>query len=69
MRFASGLSGSLDESLRSLRKYYQEEGTRKLHAVAQWTPRFICLAIMLVIAYKIISFWLGYFEQINQVIG
>jgi type II secretory pathway component PulF len=63
------VSGSLDESLRSLRKYYQEEGTRKLHAVSQWVPRFIYLAIMLVIAYKIINFWLGYFEQINQVIG
>jgi type II secretory pathway component PulF len=63
------VSGSLDESLRSLRKYYQEEGTRKLHAVSQWVPRFIYLAIMLVIAYKIINFWMGYFQQINQVIG
>lgn len=63
------VSGSLDESLRSLRKYYQEEGTRKLHAVAAWTPRFIYLGIMLVIAYKIINFWMGYFKQIQDVMG
>ena len=63
------VSGSLDESLRSLRKYYQEEGTRKLHSVAQWTPRIIYLIIMLAIAYKIINFWMGYFKQIQDVIG
>jgi hypothetical protein len=63
------VSGSLDESLRSLRKYYQEEGTRKLHAVSHWVPRFIYLAIMLVIAYKIINFWMGYFKQIQDVMG
>lgn len=61
------VSGSLDDSLRSLRKYYQEEGTRKLHAVSQWLPRFIYLGIMLVIAYKVINFWMGYFEQIQNV--
>lgn len=63
------VSGSLDESLRSLRKYYQEEGTRKMHAVAQWVPRFIYLAIMLVIAYKVINFWMRYFKQIQDVMG
>src|SRR5256885_1947407 len=35
------VSGKLDESLRHLHSYYQEEGTRKLHAVAQWTPRIV----------------------------
>ena len=63
------VSGSLDESLRSLRKYYQEEGTRKLHAVAAWTPRIIYLGIMLVIAYKVINFWMGYFQQIQDVMA
>lgn len=63
------VSGSIDDSLRKLRKYYQEEGTRKLHAVAQWLPRFIYLGIMLVIAYKIIQFWMGHFKMIGDAIG
>ena len=63
------VSGSLEDSLAKLRKYYQEEGTRKLHAVAQWVPRLIYLGIMLVIAYKIVNFWMGYFQQIQNVIG
>src|SRR5262249_27164991 len=57
------VSGQLDETLRNLRRYYQEEGTRKLHAVAQWVPRLVYLVIVLLIAVKIVSFWLGYFQQ------
>ncbi len=63
------VSGKLDESLGRLRQYYQEEGMRKLHAVAQWSPRIIYLVIMLMIAYRIIHFWLGYFQQIQDAGG
>jgi len=59
------VSGQLDETLRRLQTYYQEEGTRKLHALAQWTPRIIYFAVMLMIAYRIIQFWTGYFQQIQ----
>lgn len=63
------VSGKLDESLRQLQRYYQEEGTRKLHAVATWVPRLIYLLIVLLIAYKIVSFWVGYFQQIGDAAG
>lgn len=63
------VSGSLDDSLKKLRKYYSEEGTRKLHAFSQWLPRLIYFGIMLIIAWKIIGFWMGYFQQVNQAIG
>ena len=53
------VSGKLDESLRQLGRYYQEEGTRKLHAVAQWTPKIIYLIIALGIAYFVVRFWMG----------
>lgn len=59
------VSGQLDETLRRLQTYYQEEGTRKLHALAQWTPRVIYFAVMLMIAYRVIQFWTGYFQQIQ----
>ena len=65
--YASGeVSGKLEETLRRLYAYYQEEGTLKLQAFATWTPRFIYFLVVLFIAYFIIHFWLAYFNQINN---
>jgi type II secretory pathway component PulF len=63
------VSGTLDDTLRRLHNYYQEEGTRKLHAVAQWTPRLVYLLIVLMIAWRIVKFWMGYFKQIGDAGG
>jgi len=63
------ISGTLDETLRRLRNYYQEEGSRKLHAVAQWTPRLVYLLIVFMIAWNVIKFWTGYFKQIGAAGG
>ena len=62
-------SGKLDDSLRQLHVYFQEEGTRKLELIAQLTPRLIYLAVALVIAYAIIRFYLGYFAQVREAGG
>jgi type II secretory pathway component PulF len=59
-------SGQLDDALRRLHQHYQEEGIRKMHAFAQWTPRLVYLIVVLLIAYQVISFWTGYFSQIND---
>ena len=61
------LSGQLDDTLRRLHALYQDSASRKLKAVAQWTPRLLYFAIMLVIAYKIVAFYTGYFGQLNEV--
>jgi type II secretory pathway component PulF len=63
------VSGKLDDTLRRLHRYYQEEGSRKIHAVSQWTPRFIYLIIALAIAYRIITFYMSYFKQIGDAGG
>ena len=63
------VSGSLDETLRRMRNYYQEEGSRKLHAVAQWTPKAVYLCVALMIAIKVVSFWTGYFDQVSKAGG
>jgi type IV pilus assembly protein PilC len=63
------ISGKLDETLRGLHRYYQEEGSRKLHAVVQWTPRAVYLLIALMIAYRVIGFYGGYFRQIQNIGG
>jgi type II secretory pathway component PulF len=61
------VSGQLDDSLKRLRDYYQEEGTTKLHLLAQWMPKFVYFIIAGFIAFKVISFYTGYFNQINQI--
>ncbi|MCI0533730.1 MAG: type II secretion system F family protein [Verrucomicrobiales bacterium] len=58
------VSGQLDETLRRLYKHYQEEGSRKLHAVAQWTPRLIYFLVLLGIAYSVVSFWTNYYGNL-----
>jgi type II secretory pathway component PulF len=69
-QYATGeVSGQLDDALRRLSAYYEEDGSRKLHAVAQWTPRAIYFGVVLMIAYQIIHFYLGYFGQIRDVLG
>ena len=70
--YASGeISGKLDETLRRLYTYYQEEGTLKLQTFATWVPRLIYICIVLVIAYFIISFYqhlYGGGSQLDQAI-
>ncbi len=61
------ISGSLDNALLRLRDYYREEGSRKLRAFTQWTPKLVYLAIVLVIAYKVVSFYSGYFNQVQEI--
>ena len=69
-QYATGeVSGKLDSVLIRLHHYYQEEGTRKLHAVAQWTPRLIYLLVALIIAWRVISFYTGYFKQVQDAGG
>jgi type II secretory pathway component PulF len=55
------ISGQLDDALRRLARYYLEEGTRKLRAVAQWTPKIIYLMVVLGIAYFIVQFWTKFY--------
>jgi len=69
-QYTSGeISGKLDETLRRLHQYYQDEGSRKLHALAQWTPRAVYLFVALMIAYNVVNFWTGYFKQVRDAGG
>jgi type II secretory pathway component PulF len=58
--YASGeISGKLDESLRQLHRFYQEDGSRKLHTFAQLTTRLVYTLVVLFIAYKVFQFYTG----------
>ena len=68
--YASGeISGQLDESLRRLHTYYQEEGTNKLRILSQWVPKLIYFGVAGMVAFKVISFYTGYFKDINDAIN
>ena len=58
-------SGKLDESLGSIRCYYNEEGMRKLQTLATLLPKLVYFIVLLVIAYCVITFYTGYLKQID----
>ena len=65
--YASGeLSGQLDDTMRRLRNFYQEQASLKFQSFGQWTPRIIMLIIAIMIGIQIVSFYIGYFGQIGQ---
>jgi type IV pilus assembly protein PilC len=63
------ISGKLDDTLRRLRQYYEEEGSRKLHAVAQWTPRAVYFMVAIMIAVWVVRQWTVHFQQIRDAGG
>lgn len=68
--YSSGeISGSLDGTLNRLSKYYLDEGSRNIGMAARIGPAIAYALVALYIAWRVISFWLGYFQQVNDVIG
>ncbi|HLH57303.1 MAG TPA: type II secretion system F family protein, partial [Verrucomicrobiae bacterium] len=69
-QYATGeVSGKLEQTLRGLYGYYEEEGTRKLRNLARWTPRLVYLAVVLMIAYRVVAFYSDYFNQVKDAGG
>jgi type IV pilus assembly protein PilC len=53
------ISGQLDETLGRLHTLYQDEGIGKMRTIAQWAPRLVYYVVILLVAWQIISFYLG----------
>jgi type II secretory pathway component PulF len=68
MYYTGEVSGQLDDTLRHLHTLYLEQGSHQLRLLAQWVPRLVYLAIMLMVAYQVIAFWTRYFAQIGELI-
>ena len=62
------VSGTLDQTLLRLHTLYQTEGVARMKALAQWTPKLVYFGIVFFVAWKIISFYTGYFGEINKAI-
>ena len=63
------VTGSLDDTLDRLGDHYLEEGNGKLGLFAQWFPRLVYLIVAGYVAFQVISFWMGYFDQISEAGG
>ncbi len=63
------VSGKLDESLRQLYAFHQDDGTRRLHGFVTWTPRLVYLGMVVIIGYEIIKFYAGYFNQVSNIMN
>ncbi len=63
---AGEISGQLDGTLQRLHRHYQEEGVRKLRAMAEWLPRMVYLIVLLIVAYQVVSFWSAYYGRIGS---
>ncbi|HTD65804.1 MAG TPA: type II secretion system F family protein, partial [Candidatus Limnocylindria bacterium] len=63
------ISGSLDESLRRSHAMFEEEGGRQMKQFVFGLAGALVGCVMLMAAWQIISFYLGYFQQINDAIN
>jgi type II secretory pathway component PulF len=69
-QYAAGeISGKLDDTLRRMQQYYQEEGTRKIRIAIVWYPMFVYLLVAGMIGYFIIQFYANRMRDINNIIG
>jgi len=66
--YATGeMSGQLDSTLQRLHRHYEEQATLKFQNLANWTPKLIFIVVAIGIGYQIVSFYAGYFNQLNQI--
>lgn len=61
------LAGRTDEALDRLATHYQEEGLRLSRIAAMALTGLVYGAVVLLVAYQIISFWLGFYGQILNI--
>lgn len=60
-------TGRLDESLIHVRNDFQARARSQLQLAAIVYPGLLLLAVFAAAAFKILSFWLGYFQQFDQI--
>lgn len=61
------LSGRVDDALPRLHQHYQDEGLRLTRVSAGILTGALYLAVLLAVAYQIVSFWLGFYGQILDI--
>ena len=62
------ISGTIDDSLIRLQRLHQERGTMQFRIIADWLPKIVYFAIVIYVAYSVVSFYLGYYGQIGDIL-
>ena len=66
--YATGeVSGQLDSTLQRLHRHYEEQASQKFQNLAAWTPKLLFMLVAIAIGYQVINFYMGYFNQLNQI--
>jgi type II secretory pathway component PulF len=60
------ISGQLDQTLLKLHALYQEEGIRRMRLVTRWGPQIVYFAVALYVGYRVITYYQGYFQMVND---
>ncbi len=63
------ISGTLDDALRRSYALFDEEGSRKMKQFVFGLAGVLVGCVMLMVAFNVIRFYLGYFQQINDAIN
>lgn len=63
------ISGQLDDALRRCHTLYQDEGSRKLKTFILGFAGILVGLVFAMVAFQIVRFWMGYFQQINNAIN
>jgi type IV pilus assembly protein PilC len=63
------ISGTLDDAMRRSYVLFHEEGSRKLKQFVFGLAGALVGCVMLMVAYNIIKFYVGYFQQIGDAIN
>lgn len=62
------VSGQLDDTLKRLHEYSRVEGHRQMQLFTKGLTIGIILLIMVAIGFQVVMFWVGYFNNINNVL-
>ena len=63
------VSGQLDDTLKRLHEYSRVEGHRQMQMFTRGLTIAIILLIMIAIGVQVVLFWIGYFNNINNVMS
>ncbi len=61
-------AGAMSDFTGRIATMLSEEGEQRLKLIGNLVPKLIYFALVFFLAYKIISAWMGYFEQINSLL-
>jgi type II secretory pathway component PulF len=67
--YSAEISGKLDETLVRMHRQYEEKANNLTRLAVVMIGGLVFACVIISIAYQIISFYLGYFGQIDQIIG